>query len=188
MKPHSYLEAICSGLEDPVAGSSCADGEQWCPYAAAGACHFGDRCLYLHGDVCEICGLQVLHPFDQEQRKAHEMVIVTWNCVGFGLFAARLDLFDLKSKGVLCRIACCSKGLLLCCFSGCTVMLTEVCLSIWDLIRNCGASSFIQQLLFSPFPPYEKLACSSGRPQHPKTLPGKCLLELTRGLSGRLLS
>lgn len=74
MKPHSYLEAICSGLEDPVAGSSCADGEQWCPYAAAGACHFGDRCLYLHGDVCEICGLQVLHPFDQEQRKAHEMM------------------------------------------------------------------------------------------------------------------
>ncbi|KFQ77107.1 putative E3 ubiquitin-protein ligase makorin-2, partial [Phoenicopterus ruber ruber] len=74
MKPHSYLEAICSGLEDPVAGSSCADGEQLCPYAAAGACHFGDRCLYLHGDVCEICGLQVLHPFDQEQRKAHEMM------------------------------------------------------------------------------------------------------------------
>lgn len=79
MKPHSYLEAICSGLEDPVAGSSCADGEQLCPYAAAGACHFGERCLYLHGDVCEICGLQVLHPFNQEQRKAHEMVTLTWN-------------------------------------------------------------------------------------------------------------
>uniref|UniRef100_A0A8C9F8P0 E3 ubiquitin-protein ligase makorin-2 n=1 Tax=Pavo cristatus TaxID=9049 RepID=A0A8C9F8P0_PAVCR len=74
MKPHSYLEAICSGLEDPVAGGSFGDGEQLCPYAAAGACHFGDRCLYLHGDVCEICGLQVLHPFDQEQRKAHEMM------------------------------------------------------------------------------------------------------------------
>ncbi|NXL88238.1 MKRN2 ligase, partial [Alectura lathami] len=74
VKPHSYLEAICSGLEDPAPGSSLADGEQLCPYAAAGACHFGDRCLYLHGDVCEICGLQVLHPFDQEQRKAHEMM------------------------------------------------------------------------------------------------------------------
>ncbi|KAK2534416.1 Mkrn2 [Columba guinea] len=74
MKPHSYLEAICSGLEEPVAGGSGAEGEQLCPYAAAGTCHFGDRCLYLHGDVCEICGLQVLHPFDQEQRKAHEMM------------------------------------------------------------------------------------------------------------------
>ncbi|NWS09136.1 MKRN2 ligase, partial [Motacilla alba] len=40
----------------------------------AGACHFGERCLYLHGELCEICGLQVLHPFDQEQRKAHEMM------------------------------------------------------------------------------------------------------------------
>ncbi|NWX98054.1 MKRN2 ligase, partial [Nothoprocta ornata] len=74
VKPHSYLEAICSGLEDPSGGGSCVDGEQLCPYAAAGACHFGERCLYLHGDVCEICGLQVLHPFDQEQRKAHEMM------------------------------------------------------------------------------------------------------------------
>ncbi|XP_034632875.1 probable E3 ubiquitin-protein ligase makorin-2 [Trachemys scripta elegans] len=73
VKPHTYLEAIRSGLqEDSVAGSSYADGQQLCPYAAAGECQFGDRCLYLHGDVCEICELQVLHPFDPEQRKAHE--------------------------------------------------------------------------------------------------------------------
>ncbi|NXM61520.1 MKRN2 ligase, partial [Illadopsis cleaveri] len=81
-KPHSYLEAICSGLEEPGAGSCPGEpggcpggpGEQLCPYAAAGTCHFGERCLYLHGELCEICGLQVLHPFDQEQRKAHEMM------------------------------------------------------------------------------------------------------------------
>ncbi|NWZ69017.1 MKRN2 ligase, partial [Acrocephalus arundinaceus] len=81
-KPHSYLEAICSGLEEPGGAGGCPGGaggcpgaaEQLCPYAAAGACHFGERCLYLHGELCEICGLQVLHPFDQEQRKAHEMM------------------------------------------------------------------------------------------------------------------
>ncbi|NXU37215.1 MKRN2 ligase, partial [Drymodes brunneopygia] len=74
-KPHSYLEAICSGLEEePGAGGCPGAGEQLCPYAAAGTCHFGERCLYLHGELCEICGLQVLHPFDQEQRKAHEMM------------------------------------------------------------------------------------------------------------------
>ncbi|NWI72623.1 MKRN2 ligase, partial [Dryoscopus gambensis] len=73
-KPHSYLEAICSGLEEPAAGGCPGAAEQLCPYAAAGTCHFGERCLYLHGDLCEICGLQVLHPFDQEQRKAHEMM------------------------------------------------------------------------------------------------------------------
>ncbi|XP_048346688.1 E3 ubiquitin-protein ligase makorin-2 [Sphaerodactylus townsendi] len=73
-KPHSYLEAIRSGLEeeDSEPGSLCTNGEQLCPYAAAGTCQFGDRCLYLHGQVCEICGLQVLHPFDPEQRKIHE--------------------------------------------------------------------------------------------------------------------
>ncbi|NWU33111.1 MKRN2 ligase, partial [Hylia prasina] len=72
-KPHSYLEAICSGLQEP---GGCPGGseQQLCPYAAVGACHFGERCLYLHGELCEICGLQVLHPFDQEQRKAHEMM------------------------------------------------------------------------------------------------------------------
>ncbi|NXA90136.1 MKRN2 ligase, partial [Melanocharis versteri] len=73
-KPHSYLEAICSGLEEPGAGGCPGAVEQLCPYAAAGTCHFGERCLYLHGELCEICGLQVLHPFDQEQRKAHEMM------------------------------------------------------------------------------------------------------------------
>ncbi|XP_062977312.1 E3 ubiquitin-protein ligase makorin-2 [Elgaria multicarinata webbii] len=74
IKPHSYLDAIRSGLEEDVVdpGRSYADGEQLCPYAAAGMCQFGDQCLYLHGQVCEICGLQVLHPFDPEQRKLHE--------------------------------------------------------------------------------------------------------------------
>ncbi|NWZ93405.1 MKRN2 ligase, partial [Nesospiza acunhae] len=58
----------------------CGSSEEQARPAAAGAvpccgaCHFGERCLYLHGQLCEICGLQVLHPFDQEQRKAHEMM------------------------------------------------------------------------------------------------------------------
>ncbi|XP_029456648.1 probable E3 ubiquitin-protein ligase makorin-2 isoform X2 [Rhinatrema bivittatum] len=72
LKPHSYLEAIRSGLEEVEAASSYSDAQQLCPFAAAGTCHYGDSCLYLHGDVCEICELQVLHPFDQEQRKMHE--------------------------------------------------------------------------------------------------------------------
>ncbi|XP_054022559.1 E3 ubiquitin-protein ligase makorin-2 [Dryobates pubescens] len=72
VKPHSYLEAICSGLAEPAAGGGAA--EQLCPYAAAGACRLGERCPYLHGDLCQVCGLQVLHPFDPEQRKAHEMM------------------------------------------------------------------------------------------------------------------
>ncbi|XP_063306568.1 E3 ubiquitin-protein ligase makorin-2 [Pelobates fuscus] len=73
VKPHSYLEAICTGLEEvDIAQSFPEDTEQLCPYAAAGTCHYGEECPYLHGELCDICGLQVLHPYDQEQRKAHE--------------------------------------------------------------------------------------------------------------------
>lgn len=75
MKPHSYLDAIRSGLDDLEASSSCSSSEQQlCPYAAAGECRLGDACVYLHGDMCDICRLRVLHPFDPEQRKAHEKV------------------------------------------------------------------------------------------------------------------
>lgn len=81
------MEAICSGLDEEYSepGNSYADGEQLCPYAAAGMCQFGDQCLYLHGQVCEICGLQVLHPFDPEQRKTHEKVNVMRNKAAFNM-------------------------------------------------------------------------------------------------------
>uniref|UniRef100_A0A2K6UXL2 E3 ubiquitin-protein ligase makorin-2 n=1 Tax=Saimiri boliviensis boliviensis TaxID=39432 RepID=A0A2K6UXL2_SAIBB len=74
MKPTSYLDAIRSGLDDLEASSSYSNKQQLCPYAAAGECRFGDACVYLHGEVCEICRLRVLHPFDPEQRKAHEKI------------------------------------------------------------------------------------------------------------------
>ncbi|NWR36668.1 MKRN2 ligase, partial [Tachuris rubrigastra] len=71
-KPHSYLEAICSGLAEPEA--PCGAGGQLCPYSARGPCPAGERCPYLHGDLCDICGLRVLHPHDPEQRRDHEMM------------------------------------------------------------------------------------------------------------------
>ncbi|CAL8386146.1 unnamed protein product [Boreogadus saida] len=45
--------------------------KQLCPYAAAGECRYGVNCAYLHGDVCDMCGLQVLHPTDNAQRSDH---------------------------------------------------------------------------------------------------------------------
>ncbi|XP_036415229.1 probable E3 ubiquitin-protein ligase makorin-2 [Colossoma macropomum] len=74
-KPHTYLDAIRSGLESSATASPYPDVShqpQLCPYAAAGQCHYGNTCPYLHGDMCEICRLQVLHPHDPEQRAAHE--------------------------------------------------------------------------------------------------------------------
>lgn len=55
-------------------GGAYHDVPQLCPYAAAGRCFYEDRCPYLHGNLCDVCGLQVLHPFDAEQRRMHEKV------------------------------------------------------------------------------------------------------------------
>uniref|UniRef100_A0A3Q2U594 E3 ubiquitin-protein ligase makorin-2 n=1 Tax=Fundulus heteroclitus TaxID=8078 RepID=A0A3Q2U594_FUNHE len=72
--PQSYVAAIRTGLD----GSAPEAGQpyQLCPYAAAGHCFYEDSCTYLHGDRCDVCGLQVLHPHDPEQRRAHEKVRV----------------------------------------------------------------------------------------------------------------
>ncbi|XP_069083997.1 E3 ubiquitin-protein ligase makorin-1 isoform X2 [Pleurodeles waltl] len=45
--------------------------KQLCPYAAVGECRYGENCAYLHGDICDMCGLQVLHPVDTAQRSEH---------------------------------------------------------------------------------------------------------------------
>lgn len=50
--------------------------KQLCPYAAVGECRYGINCAYLHGDVCDMCGLQVLHPTDSSQRSQHTKVTI----------------------------------------------------------------------------------------------------------------
>ncbi|KAJ3602422.1 hypothetical protein NHX12_030177 [Muraenolepis orangiensis] len=78
--PQSYVAATRTGLDaaDLVGGASVGGAYQelvqLCPYAAAGQCHYGNSCPYLHGDLCDICRLHVLHPSDPEQRRAHEKV------------------------------------------------------------------------------------------------------------------
>ena len=79
-----WLLAVCDvisvnrclpfSVEPPPVGGAYPDIPLLCPYAAAGHCYYEDGCPYLHGDLCDVCGLQVLHPHDPEQRKAHEKV------------------------------------------------------------------------------------------------------------------
>lgn len=45
-----------------------------CPYVARdpnGICVYGDTCEYVHGDLCELCGLYCLSPADEGKRKRH---------------------------------------------------------------------------------------------------------------------
>uniref|UniRef100_A0A2K6KSP2 RING-type E3 ubiquitin transferase n=1 Tax=Rhinopithecus bieti TaxID=61621 RepID=A0A2K6KSP2_RHIBE len=45
--------------------------KQLWPCAAVGECRYRENCVYVHGDSCDMCGLQVLHPMDAGQRPQH---------------------------------------------------------------------------------------------------------------------
>ncbi|CAG9535013.1 unnamed protein product [Cercopithifilaria johnstoni] len=42
-----------------------------CPYFETGECDKGDKCQFVHGDVCDLCNVPCLHPMDTEQRAQH---------------------------------------------------------------------------------------------------------------------
>jgi hypothetical protein len=49
-----------------------------CPYAEKdGYCEAsetGRYCPYIHGDICDLCELPLLHPTDDQQREQHRLV------------------------------------------------------------------------------------------------------------------
>ncbi|XP_066096248.1 probable E3 ubiquitin-protein ligase makorin-3 [Saccopteryx bilineata] len=55
----------------PVRGGAGPGLPPLCRDAALGACFRGDACPYLHGDVCDFCGRETLHPEDAAQRARH---------------------------------------------------------------------------------------------------------------------
>ncbi|XP_065316913.1 E3 ubiquitin-protein ligase makorin-1-like isoform X2 [Gordionus sp. m RMFG-2023] len=66
----SYSEAVRTNLENTTPS---LDTRPLCPYSLEGECMFGkDRCVYLHGLLCDVCQKNVLHPYDEEQSKSHQ--------------------------------------------------------------------------------------------------------------------
>jgi len=48
---------------------------QLCPYGLSGECRYGEQaCVYVHGEMCDMCGKAVLHPTHKEQRSCHQYV------------------------------------------------------------------------------------------------------------------
>ncbi|XP_071351422.1 E3 ubiquitin-protein ligase makorin-2 [Trachinotus anak] len=97
--PQSYVDAIRTGLDasaqeqaTPPVSATSQNLPQLCPYAATGHCFYEENCTYLHGDLCDVCGLQVLHPHDPEQRRAHEkMCLAAFEADMEKAFAAQLS-------------------------------------------------------------------------------------------------
>ncbi|OXB69348.1 hypothetical protein ASZ78_015748 [Callipepla squamata] len=73
--------------------------KQLCPYAAVGECRYGENCVYIHGDICDMCGLQVLHPIDAAQRSQHIK-----SCIEAHEKDMELSFAVQRSKDMVCGI------------------------------------------------------------------------------------
>lgn len=88
-----------------------ADAEsQLCPFNMIGECHYGESCAYIHGDTCDYCGQDVLHPLHEGQRREHHAVSIRRNLVMLDAVSKRivppLDMYAIARRGhgsVLCR-------------------------------------------------------------------------------------
>ncbi|XP_028931068.1 E3 ubiquitin-protein ligase makorin-1, partial [Ornithorhynchus anatinus] len=86
--------------EEPEKPPPSADmKKQLCPYAAVGECRYGENCVYLHGDSCDMCGLQVLHPVDAAQRSQHIK-----SCIEAHEKDMELSFAVQRSKDMVCGI------------------------------------------------------------------------------------
>ncbi|XP_059109308.1 probable E3 ubiquitin-protein ligase makorin-3 [Peromyscus eremicus] len=47
-----------------------------CRFAARGECLRGERCAYPHGEICDMCGQQALHPWDAAQQEMHRRACI----------------------------------------------------------------------------------------------------------------
>ncbi|XP_046504672.1 probable E3 ubiquitin-protein ligase makorin-3 [Equus quagga] len=65
--PEAHLQSLVTAREQIAVGV----GEQLCRDAAMGRCFRGESCMFQHGEICDMCGLQVLHPVDAVQREEH---------------------------------------------------------------------------------------------------------------------
>lgn len=61
----------------PAEESGPSTGITYCPHSINGGIHTRigvENCIYLHGDLCDLCNYFCLDPNDEEQRKTHRTV------------------------------------------------------------------------------------------------------------------
>lgn len=87
LAPMSYA-SVCRGTDDTIDPSNMIEQlsisappftpQSLCPYAEKeGICEAletGRYCPYIHGDLCDLCEMPALHPFDERQREQHRSV------------------------------------------------------------------------------------------------------------------
>ena len=76
--PGSYAQAAGSGTDqEMLPHEEEADPTQLlCPFSVNKDCPYGEDCVYIHGNICDLCGKAVLHPHDTKQREKHTKVSI----------------------------------------------------------------------------------------------------------------
>ena len=78
--PGSYADAASNSAnnEESLTIKECGDPNQLlCPFSTNRECPYGEDCEYVHGTMCDLCGLFVLKPGDENQNEEHTKVRIT---------------------------------------------------------------------------------------------------------------
>jgi E3 ubiquitin-protein ligase makorin len=70
-KDKARLSRPPSSLNE-IATTSSALSDILCPYHMMGTCYMDSNCKMIHGDVCQLCNVNALHPTNQQQREEHK--------------------------------------------------------------------------------------------------------------------
>ena len=71
--PDMFDENFLDYLKRRNANAHANRGDDLCPYFEKSmTCPLGENCVYKHGDVCDICSLPCLHPFNEQLREQHK--------------------------------------------------------------------------------------------------------------------
>ncbi|XP_060515761.1 probable E3 ubiquitin-protein ligase makorin-1 isoform X2 [Cylas formicarius] len=69
----SYSQAANSGRDEGAGDFARPESNIMCPYTTrTGICMNLTLCPYRHPELCDMCGLHTLNPFDEEERRRHQ--------------------------------------------------------------------------------------------------------------------
>jgi len=71
---HEAFSSECGEVQLGNSEQTSSVNVELCSYAANGYCPYADQCVYVHGDVCDLCHSAVLSPFDLDQQQRHTEV------------------------------------------------------------------------------------------------------------------
>ena len=89
--PASYAAAVEPTTESSSPCIVKGSKDLLCPFLAQGHCPYDEECEYLHGNICDMCGLAVLHPENKSQREEHQKVC----CLVIVIFDTQLIVLKL---------------------------------------------------------------------------------------------